>query len=285
MASGCLAAPPACTAAWASAWGRAEERWLLEACFHLTRSRLGPFMLLSGDTKSLHKGPCWLLRGGHHRGPQCPSWGSPTIPAEHVVLGIVFQLWRAQKPTLPANVTQANLTWTPEARNLLSKDTASAPAAIISVLHGPATSAPHASCRQPVLSTEPKCRGGDTARVPLSAEELCWVSKPLLRYIWLEPLPQLQRGMRRLSQLFPRGESPGKIIIKLILNFSVVSFSVCSEKYPGKTNEILLNISIFCLLSNPNSSCVTACQEASAIMHTLLWQHLKTAEIVWNNQT
>lgn len=206
--------------------------------------------------------------------------GSPTGTTCFAGIVIVFRLWRAQKPTLPANVTQANLTWTPEARNLLSKDTASSPAAIISVLQGPATSAPHASFRQPVLSTEPKCRGGDTARVPLSAEELCWVSKPLLRYIWLEPLPQLQRGMRCLSQLFPRGKSPGKIIIKFVLNFSAVSFSVCSEKYPGKTNEILLNISIFCLLSNPNSSCVTACQEASAIMRTLLWQDLKTAKIV-----
>lgn len=26
--------------------------------------------------------------------------------------------------------------------------------------------------------------------------------------------------------------------------------------------------------------CITSCQEGSAIMHTLLWQHLKIAEII-----
>lgn len=86
--------------------------------------------------------------------------GSPTRTKCSTGIVIVFRLCRAQKPTLPASVTQAHLTWAPEARNLLSKAMASASAAIISVLQGPATSAPHGSFRQPVVSAEPKRGAG-----------------------------------------------------------------------------------------------------------------------------
>lgn len=72
-----------------------------------------------------------------------------------------------------------------------------------------------------------------------------------------------------------------KNLIKLVPDFSEASFLVCSEKHARKLMKYYLtNLFFACSQIQAGAACIASCKELSTIMHTLLWQHLKIAEII-----
>ena len=178
-------------------------------------------------------------------------------------------------------MTQPCLIWTLDARDLLpnSDEVASVPTAITSVLPATATITPRASLKQTFLSAELgyAVRRSSLlgARVPAKAH-LAIIS-PSAAQGHAEPITAFPQRLK-MNQL-------DKTTIKLIAEFFWSQLFSLFREACEKVHETLFNEPIFRLLSNPSSSCMVAsCQEASAIMHTLLWQHLKIAKLTWHNQ-